>query len=262
MFCTTPAQIGLPFESLELKTADGLRLSGWYIPGRLQGAGIVMVHGRGATRHEALRDAIALGEAGFPMLLIDLRNSGDSEASFNSMGFHEQKDVQAAVEYLQNRGKDRIGVVGYSMGASTSIMAMADNPLIKAGWFDSGFTDLDTIILDRGALDYGLPRNALFSGMVRFFYELRGDLETEGWTPVAVIASIAPRPVFIVHGTADSDVPVAHGRALYEAAKQPKTYWEIPGGEHTRAWQADPKLSAQLIQQFFLQALMPETLQQ
>ncbi|MTI12544.1 alpha/beta hydrolase [Sansalvadorimonas verongulae] len=250
VFCETPAQIGLDYQDIELEASDNVRLSGWFIPGTREDAGIVLIHGRGATRHEGLRDAIALGKQGFPMVMIDLRNSGKSQPGFNSMGFHETKDVHAAVAFLRNQGIEKVGVVGYSMGASTSILAMAENPAIRAGWFDSGFTSIDDIIQERGREDYGIPAVAQFSRLVRWLYEIRGDLDTEK-TPIDVIASIAPRPVMIVHGTADRVVSVVHGRALYQTAEEPKSYWEIPEGRHTRSYQADKKKSAQLIGGFF-----------
>ncbi len=254
VFCESPAQVGLEYTDVELTTEDGLALDGWFIPGANEKAGVVLIHGRGATRHEGLRDAIALHKAGFPMLLIDLRNSGTSQSSYNTMGYLEQQDVDAAVARLKELGMDKVGIVGYSMGATTSILAMADNPDIDAGWFDSGFKSLDGIIQERGREDYGIPLVEQFSKVVRFFYRLRGGFE-DSRTPENVIASISPRPVMIIHGTADKTVSVEHGRSLYAAAAEPKLYWEIPGGEHTRAWQADKTQSEVLIIKFFQNSL-------
>jgi fermentation-respiration switch protein FrsA (DUF1100 family) len=39
-------------------------------------------------------------------------------------------------------------------------------------------------------------------------------------------------PVFIIHGTADVEVPLEHGVSLYEACKVPYTPWWVPGGGH------------------------------
>ncbi|MGI9280966.1 MAG: alpha/beta hydrolase [Endozoicomonas sp.] len=255
VFCGSPSEIGLSYEDVSLEASDGLQLKGWFIPGLKGHQGIVMIHGRGATRHEGLRDSIALHEQGFSLLLIDLRNSGSSQKSFNSMGFHEVKDVHASVKYLQDRGVSNIGVVGYSMGATTSIMAMSENEQIKAGWFDAGFFDLNTIILEAGERDFNLPKMNWFSGLVRFFYEWRGDLETARSAPVNVISKISPRPVMIVHGKADRVVDVSHGERLYKAAKEPKSLWIVPEGRHTRTWQADREKSSRLIGEFFNKSL-------
>ncbi|WP_062270505.1 alpha/beta hydrolase [Endozoicomonas arenosclerae] len=255
VFCDSPSEIGLSYEDVSLETADDIHLKGWFVPGSKADQGVVLVHGRGATRHEGLRDSIALHGQGFNLLLIDLRNSGSSQKSYNSMGFHEVKDVHTGVEYLKDRGISNIGVVGYSMGATTSIMAMSENKQIKAGWFDAGFSDLNTIILEAGERDFNLPKMNWFSGLVRFFYEWRGDLETIQSAPVNVISKISPRPVMIVHGTADRVVDVSHGKRLYEAAQEPKSLWIVPEGRHTRTWQADKEKSSRLISEFFNKGL-------
>ncbi len=257
VYCKTPEELGMEFDDITLVTEDGLTLQGWFIPGDFKKAGIVMVHGRNASRHEALRDAIALHNQGFNLVLIDLRHSGISQRQFNSMGYHERKDVHSAVSYLKDQQHiESIGVVGYSMGASTAVMAMAENKNIKAGWFDSGFTDLDAIILEAGERDYGIPKMIWFTKLVRTFYELRGDLDTEIPTPISAISRIAPRPVMIVHGTADRVVDVSHGKRLFAAAQEPKSLWIVPDGRHTRAWQADREKSVKLISDFFLNSLV------
>lgn len=252
IYCGDPSELGLSFEDVTIKTEDGLSLSGWYIPGKSTTSGIVMVHGRNASRHEALRDVPSLHAQGHNLLLIDLRHSGKSERSFISMGFHERLDVHAAVDYLlQSKAISNVGVVGYSMGAATTIMAMAENSNIKAGWFDSAFADFDTIIRERFVHDYGFGIPNGLMELVRFTYEARGSLNSQYPSPIAVIAGIAPRPIMIVHGTADIVVPFHHGEELYAAAKEPKQMWVIPDGRHTRAWQADKEKSHRLITEFF-----------
>lgn len=252
VYCADPSELGLNFEDVSLKTKDGLALSAWYIPGKSKSSGIVMVHGRNASRHEALRDVPSLHSEGHNLLLIDLRHTGKSEVSFISMGFHERLDVHAAVDYLSNdKSLSNIGVVGYSMGAATTIMAMAENATIKAGWFDSAFSDFDTIIRERFIQDYGFEIPDVMMEIVRFTYEARGNLNSQFPSPIEVVGDIAPRPIMIVHGTADVVVPFHHGEDLYAAAKEPKQNWFIPGGHHTMAWQADKEKAHSLITEFF-----------
>ena len=49
----TPATYGLSYQNVAFRTADGVRLSGWYIPGS-SGAAVVLVHGSGSTRSDVL----------------------------------------------------------------------------------------------------------------------------------------------------------------------------------------------------------------
>lgn len=251
VYCTNPSELDLKYEDVIIRTSDDIMLNAWYIPGSSGSPGILMMHGRGATRREALRYVPSLNKKGFNLLLIDVRNCGESDRSFNSMGFHERKDVHAGIDYLLNDRKvPSAGVYGFSMGASTCIMAMAENRRIKAGVFESGFIDFDTVTMEVAKRDYGLPRYPLLP-LVTFFYEMRGNLSTTDPSPLKVIASIAPRPVYIIHGTADKEVYYSHGQALFKAARQPKQFWSIPGCGHTRAWNADRSKAETDIPAFF-----------
>ena len=58
----SPDQYKLAFETVELSTADGVRLKGWFIPapGGESGRTIILCHGRGSNRGELLRAAEAM----------------------------------------------------------------------------------------------------------------------------------------------------------------------------------------------------------
>ena len=255
VFCTDPSEVGLKFENVKFESRDGLQLAGWYIPGKTDAPAVLMVHGRNATRREALRYAPSLQKAGFNLLLIDLRNCGESEKSFISMGYYEQLDALAGVDYLiQQKGMTSVGIFGFSMGGVTSILAMADDPRIKAGVFEASFDSLTRILADRAGIDYGLPEWPLVP-LVELFYGWRGDFDTDAIRPVDRIDDIAPRPVFIIHGTADKTVPYHHGESLFAAAKEPKQFWTVPDGQHTRAWNANKEKAETDIPAFFTRYL-------
>ena len=263
VYCKDPSQLGLAFEDVRFATRDGFNISAWLIPARKKdrAPAVVLVHGRGATRREGMRYARVLHDAGFQLLLIDLRNCGESDKSFSSMGFHERKDVHAAVRFLkEKRGVGSIGVMAFSMGAATSIMAMAENNDIKAGVFEGGFMDVDSVLSDKGKADFGLPRFPLVP-LVRLNYELRGNLNTADPSPVSVIGLIAPRPVFIIHGTGDREVGHHHGEGLFAAAREPKIFWSVPGARHTQAWQADRKQAETRVRDFFKATLITNLIQ-
>jgi len=78
------------------------------------------------------------------VLLIDLRNSGDSDRKSSgdidySFGLVEYRDTLGAWKYLQEQGWDRaqIGLWGGSMGGSTTLIALAREPLVACAWLDS-----------------------------------------------------------------------------------------------------------------------------
>ena len=59
---------------------------------------------------------------------------------------------------------------------------------------------------------------------------------SDGLSPRDVVARLSPTPILFIHGTADRVVPYARGKALFAAAKEPKTLWTIRGGRHTEAF--------------------------
>lgn len=131
---STPATQGLAYESVTLRTVDGIELAAWYVGGT-NGAGVVMVHGAGSTRSSMLDQAAALSRSGYAVLLIDARGHGDSDGTAMDFGWYGDRDIAAGTEFLASRdGVDagRIGVVGFSMGGEEAIGAAATDPRIRA----------------------------------------------------------------------------------------------------------------------------------
>jgi fermentation-respiration switch protein FrsA (DUF1100 family) len=73
--------------------------------------------------------------------------------------------------------------------------------------------------------------------------------------PIDDIAQISPRPIFILHGTADTLIPVEHGYRLFEAAGEPKTLYIVEGGMHLGLYDHDPAEYEQRILPFLEMAL-------
>ncbi len=53
--------------------------------------------------------------------------------------------------------------------------------------------------------------------------------------PLTAVGRIAPLPLLLFHGDRDVVVPVDHSRRLFDAAREPKTLWIVPGAGHTAA---------------------------
>ena len=83
---------------------------------------------------------------GFGVLLMDQRDHGDSddEDLRFAAGIEEYLDVLGAWDCLVAAGvpEDRIGVLGMSFGAATSVIAGGEEPRVRAVWEDSSFGDM------------------------------------------------------------------------------------------------------------------------
>lgn len=233
VFCNSPVELNLAFEEVIVRTADGIDLPSWFIPAAGSKKGIVLVHGFGGSRYEGLRFARVLHDAGYNLLALNLRlNAG----GFATMGYHEQKDVTAALDFLQNDKKiSTLGLMGFSMGAATSILVMDKDPRVKAGLFSSPYTSALEVLSQAAQRDFGIPYYPLIP-MVQITADWRADMHLADVVPLDRIAHIAPRPILIYHCAQDKTTDASHSRILYEAAQEPKGLWIADCNKHERIW--------------------------
>ncbi len=251
VYCTDPSELKLSFENVSFKSIDGLTLKGWYVPSGKSGKGIVMVHGHGANKREGLRWLSALNKAGFNVLLFDLRNSGESDKAFTSMGYYEKNDVVSAVDYMEKvKGIKKIGLFGVSMGGATGIYAMSMDKRVAAGIFEASYADLNDLMTQMAKRDFGLPRFPIVS-LAMILFEIRTNADRKDISPEKVIGSISPRPVFIMHSSNDPYIPYSHGERIYSKAKEPKEMWTYSNKKHAEAWQVNPADAEKRVTGFF-----------
>jgi len=149
----TPADFGLDYDDAAFPAADGVGIKGWFIPSGVDGRGpaVVFVHGwmwnrLGNVAHQTpVKDADvdfmpatqALHEAGFHVLLFDVRRHGESDPGRGPLSYGpvECRDYIGAVRYLRSRPEvdgQRIGAVGCSMGGNMIIMGTPECQPVKA----------------------------------------------------------------------------------------------------------------------------------
>ena len=228
----------LPVENVGLKSRDGLTLAGWFIPGTNR-ATVILAHGRGGWRVGMLPHADYLHRNGFSVLLFDFRYRGESEGNEQTLGAKEAWDIEGAVRYLMSRSDvdpERIGVQGNSLGAVAAILAAAETPEIKGVVAEIPFKDLPSAIAHSFEHEVGLPRFP-FAPVSKFICELRLGVDLDSVAPVKVIGKISPRPVFLIDNLEDDLFPSNSVEVLYEAAREPKVLWQIPGARHGGGWE-------------------------
>jgi len=193
---------------------------------------VVTVHGAGDDRRWFVRHLPIFHEAGYPVLLFDCREHGVSDGVGRgiSFGIREHRDVSSAVAYLRReRGLVRVAVIGTSQGGASVIMAAASDPQIDAVIAENPFTSVADLLRDTHGEDGSPPRP--LAGLIAFFVAWRaGGLGLP--SPLEAVPRIAPRPLFLLHGTADRKIPFSHSERLREAAGQPVELWLAPGADH------------------------------
>lgn len=248
--------VGSPYEDVSFRTSDGLLLRGWYFP--RGDHTVVFVHGKESVRlndEQTIDRAKVLLANGYSVLAFDLRGGGESEGDRFSLGQYERLDVAAAIAYLESRGhraKD-IALMGHSMGAATTLQALALRPDVGPVIVDSAFTDADRIVNEGFTHDSGLP--SFFVPGVLLAARLFG-LDYTQIEPIAQVRAHPERAFFFIHCENDDFIPVHHARDLAAASANAETQlWIVPGCGHTEAYLAAPaeydaRMLAFLRQQF------------
>ena len=270
----TPAAFGLEYRDVTFYSRiDHIRLRGWFIPGILSDGHLtaqrtlIMVHGTSSNRASplVLDLSCALAKRGFAILAFDMRGMGESASAPLSEGYFEQRDVLGAVDFLRSGslpypalGHPRaIAAWGDSMGAATVIMAAAHEPAIRAVVSDSGFAAL-VPVLSSSSNNYP----GLFLPSVLLAVHLLYGVDYYAARPVDVVARIAPRPLFLIQGSADTVVSPSNLEQLTVAASAaPDAHvqtWLVKGAGHIQSFQVMGEVYLNRVVAFFTQALGPD----
>jgi fermentation-respiration switch protein FrsA (DUF1100 family) len=223
---TTPAQFGLRSQDVWIPGPNGSRLHGWWIPAQGPARGTVLhLHGNAANISNHLPLVAWLPAAGFNLLTFDYRGYGESTGGGEPTLDGVVDDGLAALAWVrQAPGVDpqRLIVLGQSLGGATALRAVARDP---AG--------VKLLVVDCGFSSYrGIARDAAQGSWLRWV------------APAALLALPGPQadpitaaralkvPLLVMHSSDDAVVPIAHGRAIYAAAPEPKQWLEVQHTQH------------------------------
>jgi fermentation-respiration switch protein FrsA (DUF1100 family) len=250
-----PADLGLEYEDITFPSReDHMILHGWFLPSPESEQVIIMLHGAESNRTDpdinAMGIAVKLVASGYNVLMFDFRGHGESEGERLSAGYHEIKDLWGAVDFVQERGFEKIGVLGFSMGAATALMGAAEEPDIDCVIADSSFADMG------GIMEREFTNRTRFPGYfitpVLFMIKIMYGVDFTEVKPVEYVPKIAPRPILFIHGEKDDFVPLEHARRLYEASQNPAdALWIVPGAEHVKGYITSPEEYINRITAFF-----------
>ncbi len=240
-------------EDVTFRSSDGLALQGWYFPGAGERAA-VLVHGKDSNRLDS--DSLTfvartLHRAGYAVLAFDLRGHGGSQGDRFSLGFHERKDVAAAIDLLVARGHPlaRIVIYGESMGGSTALQALRLRPGVGAVVADSAYADGPSIIEEAGPNATGLP--SVFTPGIMWAARTLLGLDADAVDPERVVRDSPDRPFLFIHCEGDDLIRVGHARRLRAASAHPDSVlWVVPGCGHVGASSAAPGEYARLLLAF------------
>ncbi|MEK6922649.1 MAG: alpha/beta fold hydrolase [Nanoarchaeota archaeon] len=241
-----PTAYSLDYEEITLKTTDGLKLKGWFIPKKTDKA-IIITHGYPFDKNNILGGTHFLAKK-YNLLLFDFRYFGESEGKYTTVGYHETKDFLAAVQYLKDKNFTRIGAIGFSLGAATSLMA--NSPDVKAIVADSSYATIDKMI-ERSYFIFPGILKLPFVWLTKLYSYILLGISTNEISPLKQVPNIKS-PILFIHGEKDTQIPVENTKLLYEASNKNKTIlWLIPNVDHGAAHFYNPEEYEKKVIDFF-----------
>ncbi|RJX32065.1 MAG: alpha/beta hydrolase [Oxalobacter sp.] len=220
----SPERAGFPYEHVFFDSADGTRLSGWFIPAvgvanpRDAKGTVIHLHGnaQNMTAHWSFAEFVP--RRGYNLFAFDYRGYGDSQpVRPDPKGVFD--DSVAALDYLRSRtdiDTSKLFVFGQSLGGMLAIAASGASPKgIRAVLAEAPFHSYSATVADK------LPGSGL--------------ILDDTYTATAFVAKLSPIPLLLIHGTRDVVVPYSHSVRLLAEAGEPKRLVTIENGDHVDA---------------------------
>lgn len=234
---STPDSVGLAYEDVYLETEDGETLHSWWLPAPDAQGTVLFFHGNAGNISYRLDSLRIFHNLGQNVLIVGYRGYGNSTGSPSEQGLYQ--DAEAGLAWLQAEqgiSAAETVVFGRSLGAAVAAHLAKDHTV--AGLIvESGFTSAP----DMAANLYPfVPARTL----------LRFDYNTLAYV------SAVQSPVLVVHSPDDEIIPFSHGRALYNAAPEPKYFLQLEG-DHNQGFLLTGERYRDGLRDFFTIVLEP-----
>jgi fermentation-respiration switch protein FrsA (DUF1100 family) len=202
----------LPIQDVRIKTPDGETLQAWYEPPQKGKPVILFLHGQGAALYLGRYRYHRMHDHGVGYLALAYRGFSQSTGTPSEKGLFT--DGLAAYDWLRTQGfsDHDIAIHGHSLGTGVATYVATQRPA-RALILEAPFTAATDV------------------GQERYPYMPVSFLMKDKFLNRARIRDIH-MPLLIAHGTHDTVIPFAEGKALYDRALPPKTFVAVPGGNH------------------------------
>lgn len=270
--------LGLPYEDVTYASELG-EAPAWLVrgdpAGRLAGQNrwAVMVHGRGAQRHECLRAVPVAYELGLTSLVITYRNDVGAPASPDGrygFGLSEWRDVDAALAHALAAGAESLDMVGWSMGGAMVLQAAARSryaDAVRHIVLDAPVVDWADVIRHHVVLGHvpaaigRLAPRVLRSRGARALVGVGAPLDLLEADWVTRAADLR-HSTLLIHSIHDEFVPVGPSIALATARPDLVLFEPWKTARHTQEWNTEPERWDRVVREFLCTEGPPSVLGQ
>jgi fermentation-respiration switch protein FrsA (DUF1100 family) len=212
---TRPELLGLEklgVREVMLTTEDGLSLLSWYMPARPGRPVIAYFHGNGGHIGYRAERLLRFAREGYGVLMAEYRGYGGNPGTPTEAGFYT--DARAALDFLDREAipSNRLVLYGESLGSGVAVALAAEH-------------DIAALILEAP------PTSVAEVAQCHFPFVPAARMVTDRFDSLSRIGRVKA-PILVLHGERDRVVPVRYGRALLEAAPEPKEGWFAPEAGH------------------------------
>lgn len=221
-----------PARDLLIATTDGVTLAATYRPGRTGAPSVLLLHGNGASRVQVAETAEWLAHQGYATLAIDFRGHGQSSLRSHSFGWFESRDARAAVDALKRMHPGgKVAAIAISLGGAASLIGERGPLPVDAMVLQAVYPDIRHAIHNRiAAMAGALPAYA-----IEPLLSLQALPRFGAWpsqlSPLTALGKYRGS-VMVIGGGADRFTPPEETRALFAAARGPRSLWIVDGLDH------------------------------
>jgi pimeloyl-ACP methyl ester carboxylesterase len=261
-------------EDVTFANADGQKLRGCYLKGEGVRRGVILFGLEfDSSRWSCHGYCEHLLRAGYDVFAYEPRSQGDSDPQPNYEPLqwvteYEVRDAEAAIRYLKSRpdaDPAGIGFFGLSKGAGAVLQAAANEPYVRCFVTDGVFGTYSTLVpYMRQWFRIYNSNFTIQTMMPGWYYGLVGLAGLRGLERMrhcrfvhleSAMPRLAPRPILMIHGGADTYIKPEMARAVYDRAKPPKEFWLVENARHNQSFHAAGEAYRQRVLDFFRQQL-------
>lgn len=190
---------------------------------------LVFLHGRADNRASAAGVVTRFVSKGFDVVAYDSRAHGESTGDACTYGYREKLDLKKVIDQVR---PGPVVLLGTSLGAAVALQEAPDDRRVAGVVAAEVFSDLRTVARERA---WFLPEPLV--GRAFAIAEARGNFRVDDVSPVEAARRIGV-PVFLIHGTADTNTLPAHSERVFAALAGPKELLLVPGAKHNESLNA------------------------
>ena len=222
---------------------------------------VIITHGFSSTRHGAIKYVPMYIKRGYDCIIYDLRGHGenlygDSDKMPLRLGRKhacyfskkESQDLLCVIKDTKERyGKDiTLGLHGESLGAASTITALASKPDVVFAAEDCGFADIINV------QKVGLKNMHIPAFLVYFASVAASIVYGYSFTSIKPAEKIKDNeiPLLVIHGEADDFIVPDNAKRIFAAQKGYKRIELFPGAGHALSMKTDPVRYEKVVNEF------------